>query len=116
MTITKVYARKLWWPALAAHVLYCAAMATCLAAVFLGHQTAEWVLIALLSPGMLKGANRATLAKTELPEYQTWFQRYGWVHTWWVPLATWVWLTTLFSSAFTNVIEWRGNRYRLRRL
>jgi cellulose synthase/poly-beta-1,6-N-acetylglucosamine synthase-like glycosyltransferase len=115
LTITKVYAPHLWWPALAAHLVYCAGMAACLAAVVMGHRGAEWVLIALLSPGMLKGANRATLAKAELPEYPTWFRRYGWVHTWWVPLATWIWLFTLASSAFTNVIEWRGNRYKLRR-
>jgi hypothetical protein len=37
------------------------------------------------------------------------------VHTLWVPLATWLWLVALASSAFGNRIEWRGNRYTLKR-
>jgi hypothetical protein len=49
---------------------------------------------------MLKGANRATLAKAELPEQQGWFARYSWTQTLWVPLATWVWLYVLIASAF----------------
>ena len=114
MIITRVYDPKLWWPALAAHIFYCGGMAAAIAASILGHRGAEWVLIAMLSPGMLKGLNRATLAKAELPEYKRWFDRYGWVHTWWVPLATWVWLAVLAASACTNTIEWRGSRYALK--
>jgi hypothetical protein len=34
------------------------------------NRAAEWVLVAQLSPGMLKGANRAALAKAELAEYK----------------------------------------------
>ena len=114
MIITRVCHPRLWWPALAAHVVYCAGMAAAVVASARGYRGAEWVLIAQLSPGLLKGTNRATLAKAELPAYKTWFDRYGWVHTWWVPLATWVWLMVLICSAGSNVIEWRGNRYRLR--
>ncbi len=79
-----------------------------------GHRLAEWVLIAQLTPGMLKGLNRATLAKAALPECEAWFRRHAWVHALWQPLATWVWLIVLISSAFGNTIEWRGNRYDLR--
>jgi len=76
-----------------------------------GSRGAEWVLVAQLGLGMLKGANRATLAMAELPEYAPWFKRHAWVHTLWVPLATWVWLWILLSSAFTRTIEWRGGKY-----
>ena len=114
LTITRVYRPRLWWTALAAHVFYCGGMAAAVIASIHGSRGAEWVLVAQLSPGMLKGANRATLAKAELPEYKAWFDRHSWVHTLWVPLATWVWLIVLVASAFGNQIEWRGNRYRLK--
>jgi len=90
-------------------------MAAALIASARGHRGAEWALVVQLGLGMLKGANRATLAKAELPQYETWFKRYGWVHTMWVPLATWIWLWALIFSAFTNRIQWRGRRYLLRR-
>jgi hypothetical protein len=54
------------------------------------------------------------LAKAELPECKAWLDRHAWVHTLWVPLATWIWLIVLVASAFGNRIEWRGNRYRLK--
>ena len=94
---------NLWWRALAAHALYCAAMAATLAAIFAGSGAAEWAFITQLGLGMLKGANRSTLAKAEFPEYKSWFDRYSWVHIFWVPLTTWVWLYALLASAFTRV-------------
>jgi ceramide glucosyltransferase len=114
LTITRVYRPRLWWTALLAHIFYCGGMAAAIVASIQGSRGAEWVLIAQLSPGMLKGANRATLAKAELPECKAWFDRHAWVHTLWVPLATWIWLIVLVASAFGNRIEWRGNRYRLK--
>jgi ceramide glucosyltransferase len=114
MTITRVYRPRLWWLATVAHVFYCGGMADSSWASLRGYRLAEWALIAQLTPGMLKGMNRATLAKAALPEYEDWFRRHGWVHALWQPLATWVWLVVLVSSAFGNTIEWRGNRYDLR--
>ncbi|HTS31978.1 MAG TPA: glycosyltransferase [Bryobacteraceae bacterium] len=115
MVITRVYNPRLWWPALIAHVFYCGGMAASIAASVRGNRLAEWALIAQLSPGMLKGLNRATLAKAALPQCEAWFKRHSWVHAIWVPLATWVWLIALVSSAFGNTIEWRGYRYHLKR-
>ena len=63
---------------------------------------------------MLKGLNRATLAKAALPEREPWFKRHAWVHAIWVPL-TWLWLLGLLASACGNTIEWRGYRYKLKR-
>jgi ceramide glucosyltransferase len=114
LTITRVYRPRLWWTALAAHIFYCGGMAAAVVASLRGSRGAEWVFLAQISPGMLKGANRATLAKAELPAYIAWFDRHAWVHTLWVPLATWIWLIVLLASAFGNGIEWRGKRYRLK--
>jgi ceramide glucosyltransferase len=115
LAITRVYAPRLWWAALIAHIFYCGGMAASIAASIRGNRLAEWALIAQLSPGMLKGLNRATLAKASLPEHEAWFKRHAWVHAIWVPLGTWVWLVALGSSAFARSIEWRGRRYRLKR-
>ena len=115
MTITRVYRPGLWWPALAAHVFYCGGMAASIAASVQGDRLAEWALLAQLSPGMLKGLNRAVLAKAALPGHEAWFRRHHWVHAIWVPLATWIWLIALLSSAFGSSIHWRGYRYDLRR-
>jgi hypothetical protein len=82
-------------------------MAASVIASIRGNRLAEWALIAQLSPGMLKGLNRATLAKAALPECEAWFKRHQWVHAIWTPLATWVWLVALGSSAFGNSIELR---------
>ena len=62
---------------------------------------------------MLKGLNRATLARAALPECEAWFRRHAWVHAIWVPLATWFWLAAFASSAFGNTIRWRGYSYNL---
>jgi len=114
LTITRVYRPRLWWTALAAHVFYCGGMAAAIIASIYGSRIAEWILLAQLSPGMLKGANRATLAKAALPEYKAWFDRHAWVHALWVPLATWIWLIVLLASSFGDQIEWRGRRYHLK--
>jgi len=114
MVLTRFYRPRLWWPALGAHVIYCAGMAASIAASIRGNRLAEWALIAQLSPGMLKGLNRAILAKAALPEYQAWFKRHTWVHAIWTPLATWIWLLVLLASAVGNTIRWRGHTYRLK--
>ena len=114
MAITRIYAPRLWWAAVVAHVFYCGGMAASIAASIRGNRLAEWALIAQLSPGMLKGLNRATLAKAALPGYEAWFKRHAWVHAIWVPLGTWVWLAGLVSSAFARSVEWRGRRYVLK--
>ena len=116
MTITRVYNPRLWWPGLIAHIFYCGGMAASVIASIRGSLLAEWALVAQVSPGMLKGLNRATLARAALPDCEAWFRRHQWVHAIWVPLATWVWLVVLASSAFGNTIRWRGNRYVLRRV
>jgi ceramide glucosyltransferase len=113
MIITHAYNPRMWWMAFVAHVIYCAAMAASITVAWRGSLLGEYALVAQLFLGMLKGANRTALAKAALPEYKTWFARYGWVHTWWTPLATWTWLYACVASAWSRTIEWRGRRYRL---
>jgi hypothetical protein len=115
MILTRVYCPRLWWTGLVAHFFYCGGMAASIAASLGGSRLAEWALLAQLSPGMLKGLNRATLARAALPEHEAWFRRHAWVHAIWVPLATWLWLAALVSSASTSRIVWRGYRYDLKK-
>jgi hypothetical protein len=115
MDIARAHLPRLWWSALLAHVFYCGAMAAAITASLRGSRGAEWALVAQLGLGMLKGVNRATLARAELPDREAWFKRHAWIHALWVPLATWVWLWVLLASAFSGALEWRGRKYRLPR-
>ncbi len=115
LVITRVYAPRLWALSFAATVIYCTAMVACIVALADRQGIAGAVLAFLLAAGMLKGTAREKLASMALPESRRWFQRNGWIFTWLVPLATWTWLYGHLASAITNVIEWRGYRYRLSR-
>lgn len=99
MALARLYVPRLWWEALAAHFFYCGGMAAAITASLMGSRGAEWVLVTQLGLGMLKGVNRATLAKAELSQHEAWFKRHAWVHALWVPLATWLWLGILIASA-----------------
>jgi hypothetical protein len=99
MADARRYFPRLWWSALVAHIIYSGAMVAAVVAIARGSRGAEWALVVLFGLGMLKGVNRATLAKAELPQCKTWFDRYSWTHTFWVPLATWVWLYVLSGAA-----------------
>ncbi|MBI1790308.1 MAG: glycosyltransferase family 2 protein [Acidobacteria bacterium] len=87
--------RQVW-----AHLLQCAAMAAILGAIAAGSRLIEWALVAQFGLLMLKGLNRATLAKAALPQSQAWFERHSWIFAIWAPLTTWVWLWTLILSTF----------------
>ncbi|HXI44000.1 MAG TPA: glycosyltransferase family 2 protein [Bryobacteraceae bacterium] len=105
MAMARVYFPRLWWSALIAHVFYCGGMAAAVTASIRGSRGAEWALVVQLGLGMLKGVNRATLAKAEFPDCEAWFKRHAWVHSLWVPLGTWLWLCVLLSSVFNRMDE-----------
>lgn len=113
MVIAKVHDPQLWTKAFAGHVLYCFAQILAAIVAIQGHLVGLGALAAIFILGMVKGANRLQLAKIVLPAYKDWFARHGWVHIWWVPIGTWVWMYSLLVSAFTTTIEWRGYRYEL---
>ncbi len=100
MALARQYLPRLWWEGLVSHFFYCGGMAAAIIASLRGSRGAEWVLVTQLGLGMLKGVNRATLAKAELPRCEAWFKRHAWVHVLWVPLATWLWLGVLLASVF----------------
>jgi hypothetical protein len=100
MALARLYVPRLWWGALVTHIFYCGGMAAAVTAAVRGSRGAEWVLVAQLGLGMLKGVNRATLAKAELPDREAWFKRHAWVHALWAPIGTWLWLGVLLASAF----------------
>jgi ceramide glucosyltransferase len=114
LTITRFYAPRLWRKGLLAHILYCAAMLASLSLALRGVSFGWWILAAQLLPGMWKGYRRAVLARICLPECAHWFRRYAWLHAACVPVATWLWLVALVSSAFGSTIKWRGYRYDLK--
>jgi cellulose synthase/poly-beta-1,6-N-acetylglucosamine synthase-like glycosyltransferase len=113
MVITRAYRPRLWWVAFVAHLIYCAATVACFVALGCGNLVGLAVLSVLWGLGMWKGANRARLARMALPEHEAWFRRHRWVHTWWVPFGTWLWMYSLAASALGRTIEWRGRLYRL---
>lgn len=115
MMITRFYSARQWWLGLGAHFLYCAAMVASVTAGCHGHRVGWWTLAGQLAPGIYKGGRRLTLAHLALPEYTAWFRRHGWFYVTAVPLATWLWLIALVSSAFGKSIKWRGRRYELKR-
>jgi cellulose synthase/poly-beta-1,6-N-acetylglucosamine synthase-like glycosyltransferase len=114
MMITRAYSPWLWWRGLLAHLFYCGGMAASLVAAFRGHPIGWWTLGGQLIPSMCKGARRAFLARSCLPECANWFRRHGWAHAAFAPLATWLWLASLVSAAFGSTINWRGHRYDLK--
>lgn len=114
ISLARVYFPRLWWSALAAHVFYCGGMAAAVTASVRGSRGAEWALVVQLGLGMLKGVNRATLAKAELPDREAWFKRHAWVHSLWVPLGTWLWLCVFLSSVFNRTGQNDAQRHDVR--
>jgi GT2 family glycosyltransferase len=115
LLLTRVYRPGLWRAALAAHVLYCAGMVAAVTAWSHGSAVAPWLLATQLLPGMSKGLLRTRRARAALPTHTRWFRRWGWTHTLLTPIAAWLWLAVLITSAFGTSINWRGRTYHLRR-
>jgi cellulose synthase/poly-beta-1,6-N-acetylglucosamine synthase-like glycosyltransferase len=90
MVITRVYHRRLWRLAFAAHAVYCLGMVAALAAGW------WWALALQIAPGMWKAGRRG-----------------GWTHALLAPAATWLWMWSLVSSSFGTTIHWRGRRHQL---
>ena len=114
MIITRVYAPRLWRLGIFAHLVYCGAMVTSLAFALQGNLMGVYTLVAQLSLGFWKGANRLRVLRLSLPGHRSWFSRFGWAHIWMTPLGTWAWLYGLLAASTTNTIRWRGRTYRLR--
>lgn len=114
LLITRVYRPRLWSLGLIAHLVYCGAMVAALVLAIEGQVLGLAALALQLGLGMWKGARRLALFRDTLPAHQEWLREHGWVHVWWVPLGTWLWLAGFVASAFGRTIRWRGRRYELR--
>ncbi len=116
MRITRFYAPGLWGAALAAHVVYCAAMAGAAWLLWGGSWAAGVALGWQLGTGMWKGWRRVANARAVMGEYDGWFRRWGWAHVALAPVGTWLWLYGCAAAGLSNRIRWRGGAYRLKRL
>ena len=113
LVITRVCRVKVWWAGFAAHIFYCGAIAVSILVALTGNPLGLGGLVVTLLPGMGKGAIRAHAGRMMFPNYNGWFDQYGWAYFWMTPIATWVWLYGFVRSAMTRRIEWRGNVYEL---
>lgn len=116
LVITRVYNPALWWLSLVATATYAGATALSGVAALQGQAEGAAMLATLLVLEWIKGWGRTRLAQMALPDRRAWFDRYGRLAVLCAPLATWLWLWALLTSACSNGIEWRGRRYRLSRL
>ncbi len=113
LTITRIYSPRLWWPGLAAHVVYCCAMLAGAVVIAGGGLWAIPIWLLAIAPGMLRGAMRLRAASAMFPARKAWFDRHGWAYGWLAPLVTWIWLYVFLASLFRRRIEWRGHVYEL---
>ncbi len=113
LVITRVYCPKLWRLSFAVTLAYCGGMAACVALALHGRMLGGVMLAVLLSLWTLKAVSRTRLARAALPEYGSWFDRYGRLLIWSAPPGCWIWLCAHLASMSSNRIEWRGIRYRL---
>jgi ceramide glucosyltransferase len=114
MIITKVYAPRLWWLGLAAHVLYCAAQALGLIILVQGRLWPLPIFLLTILPGMYRAELRRRTARLWFPKRAQWLDRHARAYFLLSLPTTWIWLYTFLASAFTRTIEWRGTVYDLR--
>ncbi len=113
MIITRVYNPRLWWSGFAAHLMYCGAMASGVAAIAAGTLWAVPILLLAVLPGMWRGELRRQAARVMFPGRAGWLDRYGWIYSWLVAPTTWLWLHIFIASSWRRRIEWRGYTYEL---
>ncbi len=114
MIITKVYAPRLWWLGLAAHVLYCGAHALGLALLVQGRLWTLPIFLLTVLPGMYRAELRRRAARLWFPARAEWLDRHRLSYFLLSLPTTWIWLYTFLASACTRTIEWRGTVYELR--
>lgn len=118
MTITRVYAPRVWWLTAITHTLFNFAFWGGLIVLSTGLVSNKMLLPLLIGIsvlGMMGGAIRAFLASQVLPEdVSPQVLRSWWAYLFLHPLVSLVYLHNLFVSARTNRIVWRGIGYELR--
>src|SRR5579863_4264032 len=120
ITITRVYAPKIWFAGACAHSLYCAAIILGIAEIIqlisIGQLwlTTALVLILIMLLAAVKGTIRWIAVTDLLPAYKQKLQTYAWAWTLLAPLVPFLYAINFTVSAFSRRIKWRGIRYYLR--
>ena len=119
MLITRVYAPKMWWRALATHLLYCATLLLG-AGLVLGNLIASRPALHLamltlfpLVLATIRGVQRTTGVSELMPAWKAQIMDLAWIWTLLALLVPFLYLLNFAASAFTRTLRWRGIRYRL---
>ncbi len=120
ITITRVYASKVWFAGAFSHFLYCAAIILGIAQIIqlisIGQLwlTTSLVLILIMLLAAVKGTVRWIAVTDLLPAYKQKLQAYAWAWTLLAPLVPFLYAINFATSAFSRRIKWRGIRYNLK--
>lgn len=119
LIITRVYARRLWFKALAGHLFYCATILTGIASWALsstmGLPSVQFIVLSLIPPifAAVRGTLRLVAVLELLPQWREPLLNEGWVWVLLAPLVPFVYLYNSLTALFTRKITWRGIRYEL---
>lgn len=116
ITLTRVYATRVWVVGLATTTFYCATVAACCLAVAIGDVAVRAraalaiILILILVLGISKAFIRTLVARevfpTEVSSEASCYWRLS-------PLVPWVMLWNFVAAGFIHRIEWRGTEYEI---
>jgi ceramide glucosyltransferase len=116
ITITRVYARRLWFWGLLSHLLFCSTIAgelvVALAPEAQLRLPAVGVVISILLLGLAKAHVRTQAARLRFPEEFRDSNRASCYWLWW-PLVPWMMLLNFIIAGFKRRIEWQGTEYDL---
>lgn len=117
MTITRVYAPRVWWLAAITHAFFNVTFWGGLAMLVIGRSgltTIMPLLIGSFCLGLMTGATRWFLASQLLPEEVRSQVKKGWWAYWLLhPLVSLLYLYNVIASARTRRIVWRGIGYEM---
>jgi ceramide glucosyltransferase len=120
ITITRVYAPKVWFAGASSHFLYCATII--LGIIFIVQLmsigqlwlTTALVLILIMLLAAVKATVRWIAVTDLLPAYKQKLQSFAWAWTLLAPIVPFLYAINFTVSAFTRRIKWRGIRYNLK--
>lgn len=120
MTVTRVYAPRVWLLAAFTNLLYNATLwgglAWLLVGAISGHglnETLAALLVGSFWLGALTGGVRAFVAAQSLPERRTQIKKSWWAYLLAGPLVSLLYLHNICASAFSRRITWRGINYEM---
>jgi len=120
ITITRVYAPKVWMAGAFSHFLYCAALILGVAQIIQLISIGQlWLTVALVMAliallAAVKGTVRWIAVTDLLPAYKQKLQTYAWAWTLLAPLVPFLYAINFAISVFSRRIKWRGIRYDLK--